>query len=438
MTDHLRPHDAALERLKGLHPKVIDLSLGRLQRLLADLDHPERRLPPVIHVAGTNGKGSTTAFIRAIAEAAGLRTHVFTSPHLVRFAERIRLAGTLISDEALAAVLGRVEAANGGQPITFFEIAAAAALLAFAEEPADLAVIEVGLGGRFDATNVVTGDVNVIAPVDYDHAEFLGAELAGIAREKAGIAKPGRPLVVAHQPQVALAQIEAEAEKVGASLLLAGRDWDAWSERGRLAVSFGEGLLDLPAPSLPGAHQVANAGLAVAALRAWGDPRIDEGAMAHGVASAVWPARLQRLTAGPLAERAMARGADLWLDGGHNPHAARALADFARTLTARDGRPVALVMGVLARKDVDGMMAALAGSGVSLVSVGFEAEAAAAPEALAQAAQRHRLPARVAADVSAGLELALAGGGPAPHVVIAGSLYLAGEVLAMSSQTWPT
>ncbi len=438
MADHLRPHDAALERLKGLHPKVIDLSLGRLQRLLADLDHPERRLPPVIHVAGTNGKGSTVAFVRAIAEAAGLRTHVFTSPHLVRFAERIRLAGALISDEALADVLARVEAANAGRPITFFEITAAAALLAFAETPADLAVVEVGLGGRFDATNVVEGAVNVIAPVDYDHAEFLGTELSGIAREKAGIAKPGRPLVVAHQPEVALREIEAEADKVGAPLLLAGRDWDAWSERGRLAVSWGDGLLDLPAPSLPGAHQVANAGLAVAALRAWGDPRIDEAAFAHGVASAVWPARLQRLTAGPLAERAAARGADLWLDGGHNPHAARALGEFARSLTVRDGRPVTLVMGVLARKDVGGMMAALAGSGVSVVSVGFEAEAAASPEALAQTASGHGLLARSAPDVTAGLAAALEGEGVAPHVVIAGSLYLAGEVLAMSRETWPT
>ena len=437
MTDHLRPHDAALERLRGLHPKRIDLSLGRIERLLEALDRPERRLPPVIHVAGTNGKGSTTAFLRAIGETAGLRVHVLTSPHLVRFVERIRLAGELISEERLADVLARCEAANAGREITFFEIVTAAAFLAMSEVPADLAVVEVGLGGRFDATNVVTPAVAVIAPVDYDHAEFLGPELAGIAREKAGVAKAGVPLVVAHQAAEAFAEIEAEADRVGATLVAAGREWDAWGERGRLLLQSGQRLFDLPAPSLPGAHQFGNAGLAAAAALALGDPRIDEAALARGVASAVWPARLQRLTGGPLAARARARGSDLWLDGGHNPHAARALADFARSLTARDGRPTVFVLGLLGRKDVAGVMAALAGAASEIVATGFDAEAAAPPEGLAAAARAAGLAARGRPDVTSAVEAALEGDGPPPHVIVAGSLFLAGEVLALSPETWP-
>ena len=266
MTDHLRAADAALERLKTLHPKKIDLSLDRIARVLDALDRPHHRLPPVIHVAGTNGKGSTVAFLRAIAEAAGLKAHVYTSPHLVRFVERIRLAGTLIGEDHLAEVLARVEAANAGQEITFFEITAAAALLAFAEVPADLCVVEVGLGGRFDATNVIPDSaVAAIAPVDYDHAEFLGTDLGHIAWEKAGIIKPGQPVVSARQAEVAQVAIEAEAERLGASLQMMGRDFDAFGQAGRLVFQGEDHLLDLPAPSLFGPHQAENAGLAVAA-----------------------------------------------------------------------------------------------------------------------------------------------------------------------------
>lgn len=438
MSDLLRPHDAALERLRGLHPKVIDLSLGRIERLLAALGHPERRLPPVVHVAGTNGKGSTVAFVRAIAEAAGLSVHVLTSPHLVRFAERIRLAGVLISDAHLAEVIARCEAANAGEEITFFEIATAASLLAMTDVPADLAVVEVGLGGRYDATNVVAAAVSVIAPVDHDHAEFLGTDLAAIAREKAGIVKPGAPVVTAHQRPEAFEEIEAKAERAGAPLLAAGREWDAWAEAGRLLVQSGDRLLDLPPPALAGAHQFANAGLAVAAALALRDGRIDEAALARGVAGASWPARLQRLTAGPLAAAAAARGSELWLDGGHNPHAARALADFARGLRARDGRPVVAVLGLLARKDADGVCTALVGAVDRVVATGFSAEAALDPEALAAAARRAGLPAEARGDVRTALDAALAGGGPPPHVLIAGSLFLAGEVLALDPQTWPT
>ncbi|WP_168077766.1 Mur ligase family protein, partial [Caulobacter sp. SSI4214] len=292
MAEHLRAHDAALERLKALHPKLIDLSLDRMRRLCAALGDPQDRLPPVIHVAGTNGKGSTVAYLRAMAEAAGLKVHVFTSPHLVRFAERIRLAGTLITDDHLADVLDRVEAANAGQPITFFEITTAAAFVAFADVPADLCIVEVGLGGLLDATNVIAKPaVSVIAPVDIDHREFLGDTIAKIAVEKAGIIKPGAPVVSARQHGDAEDVLETTAALAGVELTLMGREFDAWSEGGRLLVQMQDRLLDLPAPSLPGEHQFANAGLAVAALLALGDPRIDEAAMGRGIASAVWPAR---------------------------------------------------------------------------------------------------------------------------------------------------
>lgn len=354
MTDHLRAHDAALARLQALHPKLIDLSLDRMRRLCSALGDPQDSLPPVIHVAGTNGKGSTVAYLRAMAEAAGLKVHVFTSPHLVRFAERIRLAGTLITDDQLADVLARVETANGGLPITFFEITTAAALVAFAEAPADLCLIEVGLGGVLDATNVVTPAVSVIAPVDIDHREFLGDTIAQIAVEKAGIIKPGAPAVSARQRPEAEDVIDTAAALAGVDLTLMGRDFDAWNERGRLLVQMQDRLLDLPGPSLPGEHQFANAGLAVAALLALNDPRIDEAAMATGIAGAVWPARFQRVTAGPLAARAKAAGADLWLDGGHNPHAGQAVARALGDLAARDGRSVALIAGLLANKDATG------------------------------------------------------------------------------------
>jgi dihydrofolate synthase / folylpolyglutamate synthase len=438
MTDRLLPHDAALERLRALHPTLIDLSLGRVRRLLSALGHPERRLPPVVHVAGTNGKGSTVAVLRAIAEAAGLKVHVFTSPHLVRFAERIRIAGRLIEPDALTELLETVEHANAGEPITFFEITAAAALKAFADHPADLCLVEVGLGGRFDATNVFDGPaVTVITPVDYDHREYLGDTLGEIAGEKAGVIKPGRPVVVARQPPAALEVIEREAERLGAALVLAGRDFDSYAQGGRMVFQDEAGLLDLPPPGLFGAHQVDNAGVAIAAARQLRDPRLDEAAMAAGVAGARWPARMQRLTAGPLAEAARARGADLWLDGGHNPHAARALADAARALRARDGRPVALIVGLLARKDAAGVFAGLAGAADTVLTTGFASELAADPAALAAVATAQGVAAHPYPDVTAALAAALAADDPAPHVIICGSLYLAGEVLALSPDTWP-
>ena len=437
MYDPIRASDQAIQRLRANHPSLIDLSTGRVQRLLAALGHPERKLPPVIHVAGTNGKGSTLAYLRAIAEAAGLRAHVLTSPHLVRFAERIRVAGELISDERLGELIDVVEAANAGQPISFFEIATVLALHAFAETPADLGLIEVGLGGRFDATNVFdTPAVSVITPVDYDHLEMLGPDLAKIAWEKAGIIKRGRPVVVARQLPEAEEVIEREAEALGAPMLLMGRDFDAWEERGRLLVQMPDRLLDLPAPALFGGYQFANAGLAVAAALTF-DEGLSEEALGQGVAAAVWPARFQRLTKGPLAELARARGSDLGLDGGHNPHAGRALAEAASRLVDRDPRPLALVVGMFQRKDAKGFFLPFAEMRPRLFVTSFDSPNAATAEDLREAAAAAGLAAQVQPDVTAAVRAALAADGPAPHLLICGGLHFAGEVLAMSPETWP-
>lgn len=438
MSDFLGPHDAALRRLQGLHPKKIDLSLGRIERLCAALGHPERQMPPVIHVAGTNGKGSTIAFLRAIAEAAGLRVHVFTSPHLVRFAERIRLAGRLISDEALADVLAEVERVNEGREITFFEITTVAAFVAFSRQPADLLIVEVGLGGRFDSTNILPAPrVAVIAPVDYDHREFLGDQLSGIAREKAGILKPGSIGVVARQADEARLAIEAEAEQVGVPLQWMGQDFDAHAEASGMVWQDQTHLFDLPSPALFGAHQIDNAALAIAALGAFDDSRIDAQAIALGLQTAVWPARMQRLSTGPLGARAAAQGADLWLDGGHNPHGARAASHALRQLAARDGRPVTIILGLLANKDAKGVLEAFAPLSPRLIVTGFAADAAANPLDLAKIAKSAGLFAEIASDVSDAVALATSGDGPSAHILICGSLYLAGEVLALSPDTLP-
>lgn len=434
--DPLRASDGVIHRLRALHPPLIDLTTGRVERLLAALGRPHERMGPVIHVAGTNGKGSTCAFLRAIAEAAGLKVHVLTSPHLVRFAERIRIAGRLITDNELSLRIDEVIAANAGGEISFFEISSALAFHAFAQTPADLCIIEVGLGGRFDATNVFAAPaVSVIAPVDYDHVELLGSDLGKIAWEKAGIIKAGRPVVVARQPDQALGVIEAQADALGAPLTLMGRDVDGWEERGRLVVQLQERLLDLPAPRLPGAHQFANAALAVAAVTALDDPRIDDAAVATGVATAVWPGRFQRLTLGPIA--ALAAGADVWLDGAHNPHAAQALAEMCGRLSARDGRSVAMVVGMLGRKDARSFFAALKSLNPTVFATSFDSPTATPAETLADAARSVGLTAETVNDVEAGVRRAMAGGGPKPHIVVCGSLHFVGEVLAMSPQTWP-
>jgi dihydrofolate synthase/folylpolyglutamate synthase len=415
--------DRVLERLTTLHPKVIDLTLGRVERLLGALDHPERHLPPVIHVAGTNGKGSVVAMIRAGLEAGGHRVHVYTSPHLARFHERIRLGGALIDEDRLIALLERCEAANGGAPITFFEITTAAAFLAMAETPADYTLLEVGLGGRLDATNVVDRPrLCAITPVSLDHQQYLGETLPEIAGEKAGILKPGVPCVVGVQAPEALAAIESRAARVGAALEIANHDWQVWEEHGRMAFLDAAGLLDLPLPNLIGAHQVANAGIALAALRALG---ADDAACAAGVTHAEWPARLQRLRQGPLVDAA--GGAELWLDGGHNPAAGVALAE---ALTRLAPRPLHLVTGMLRTKDAAGFLRPLAPLARSLRAVTIPGEAATlAAEETVAAALAAGFTEVVAAESAAEAVAALAAAEPSARILICGSLYLAGQVL---------
>lgn len=415
--------DRVLERVNALHPKVIDLSLDRIERLLAALGHPERRLPPVIHVAGTNGKGSVTAMLRAGLESTGARVHVYTSPHLARFHERIRLAGALIDEDRLVATLERCEAANGGAPITFFEITTAAAMLAMAEEPAEWTLLEVGLGGRLDATNVVERPrLSVITPVSIDHQQYLGETLAEIAGEKAGILKAGVLGIVGRQEDAALAVIEAQAARRVAPLMVAGQDWDIWEEHGRVAFQDAGGLLDLPHPVLIGAHQVENAGIAVAALRALG---MDEAACAAALTRASWPARMQRLRRGPLVEAS--GGAEVWLDGGHNAAAGVALAE---ALTRLPARPLNIVCGMLRTKDATGFLRPLAPLAGSLTAVSIPGEAAtlAAEETVAAARGAGFADAAAAPDVGAAVA-AIVARQPDCRILICGSLYLAGRVL---------
>ncbi|NWE52217.1 folylpolyglutamate synthase/dihydrofolate synthase family protein [Brevundimonas sp. P7753] len=422
--------DPISQRLLARHPQRIDLSLDRMRALCAALGDPQDRLPPVVHVAGTNGKGSTVALIRAIAEAAGLRVHAYTSPHLVRFNERIRLAGTLISDDQLNAILDRIEAVSG--EATVFESTTAAAFLAMSETPADLAIIEVGLGGSLDATNVIDRPLlSVITPVDLDHAEFLGDKIEGVAAEKAGILKAGARGVIARQSEAVMAVIERRAAEVNSPLTVMGVDFDAWAERGGLVYQDQERFLDLPAPALSGPHQFDNAGVAVAAAL---ELDLPEAAIAEGLKSVRWPARMQRLTAGPYAERAQAADAELWLDGGHNPHAGRAMARTLAERQARAPRPLALIVAMLANKDAGGFFEALKGVEAQVFTVGFDG-AAADPAALAAVAQGRGFGAMAAGSVSEALDRALALG--AGRVVICGSLYLAGEVLGASPETYP-
>nr|WP_237400343.1 folylpolyglutamate synthase/dihydrofolate synthase family protein [Rhodovulum sulfidophilum] len=408
--------------MMALHPKVIDLVLDRVWRLLAALDHPETRLAPVIHVAGTNGKGSTLTMIRAGLEAAGARVQAYTSPHLARFHERIRMADGPIAEAALAAVLEECARANAGAPITYFEITTCAALLAFSREAADYCLLEVGLGGRLDATNVIEApQLTVIAPVSVDHQQYLGETLAEIAAEKAGILKRGVPCVVGPQEEAAMEVIEARAARLGAPLIAHGQHWHVWEERGRLVFQDERGLLDLPMPRLIGAHQVMNAGAALAALRALGQ---DETACEAAVTRAEWPARLQRLHHGPLVETA--GPAELWLDGGHNPAAGIALAEAVRRLPPR---PLHLVCGMLNTKDVTGFMRPLAAVAESLTAVSIPGEAATLPAAeTCNAARGAGLAAETAGDVQEAVSR-IAARTPGARILICGSLYLAGRVL---------
>ena len=406
----------------ALHPKVIDLTLDRVWRLLDRLGNPQNDLPPVIHIAGTNGKGSTLAMIRAGLEGAGQRVHAYTSPHLARFHERIRVAGELISEADLTRVLDECYEVNGGEPITYFEITTCAAFLAFARTPADYTLLEVGLGGRLDATNVLDAPrMTVITPVSFDHPQFLGDTVAKIAFEKAGILKRRVPCVVSRQTDDAMEVIEAQAAKVGAPLLAQGQHWDAWEERGRLVYQDESGLLDLPPPILMGAHQFQNAGAAIAVLR---DLGFGEEACEAAVTRTVWPARMQRLTHGPLIEAAPE--AEFWLDGGHNAACSETLAETLSRLPARDTH---LICGLMNTKDSAGYMAPLAGRVSSLTAVSIPGEANTLPaEDTARAAAAKGIEARTAVSVAEALE-AIRAINPAARVLICGSLYLAGSIL---------
>ncbi len=414
--------DAILARMMTFHPKIIDLTLDRVHRLLAALDHPERRLPPVIHLAGTNGKGSTQAMIRAGLEAGGDAVHAYTSPHLARFHERIRLAGELISEPALTALLDECVAANGADTITFFEITTCAAFLAFSRVKADWTLLEVGLGGRLDATNVVEKPaLTIITPVSIDHQQYLGETLPEIAAEKAGIIKRGVPCVVGPQEEAGLAVIEARAARLGAALFVHGQHWNVWEERGRLVFQDERGLMDLPLPNLPGPHQVQNAGAAIAALRALGR---DEAACEAAVTRAFWPARMQRLRTGPLA--ASAPEVELWLDGGHNPAGGEAV---AATLARMPPRETHLICGMLNTKDVRGYMRPLAPHAAWLWAVSIPGEPNTLPaEVTRDAAREAGMVAKAAGSVADALA-AITQANPQARVLICGSLYLAGQVL---------
>ncbi len=413
--------DAVLERMMTLHPKVIDLTLDRVHRLLDALGHPERRLPPVIHIAGTNGKGSTQAMMRAGFESTGARVHAYTSPHLARFHERIRLAGTLISEEALTALLDECVTANGPDEITFFEITTCAAFLAFARTAADWTLLEVGLGGRLDATNVMTPHLTIITPVSIDHQQYLGETLPEIAFEKAGIIKRGVPVVVGPQDDAGLAVIERQAMRMGAPILACGQHWHVAEEAGRMVYQDESGLLDLPLPNLPGPHQIMNAGAALAGLRHLG---FDAAACEAAVTRSVWPARMQRLRSGPLVDSAP--GIELWLDGGHNPAGGTAI---AATLARMAKRPTHLICGMINTKDVKGYMEPLAPLVSDLRAVAIPGEKNTLPaEVTRDAARSAGITAMVAPSVAEALA-AIAAGDPAARVLICGSLYLAGTVL---------
>jgi dihydrofolate synthase/folylpolyglutamate synthase len=449
------PIDTVVARLAALHPKLIDLSLERMWRILAALGQPQRKLPPVVHVAGTNGKGSTVAFMRAILEAAGLSVHVYTSPHLVRFNERFRIgarsasarapsfdaiwmranaakgAGRLVSDEELGTALEECEHANAGAAITVFEITTAVAMLLFARHPADVLLLEVGLGGRLDATNVIESPLaTVITPVSFDHAEHLGGTIAEIAAEKAGILKPGVPAIVAAQPREALAVIERQAARVKAPIKIAGEDWTATEERGRLVYQDDVGLIDLPAPKLYGRHQFENAGVAIAALRAVSTFELPPAAFETGIAKADWPARMQRLTQGQLVAQCPP-GSELWLDGGHNADGGRAVANALADLEERVSRPLVLVVGMLASKDCESFLKNFTGLARRVVAVPIPRQPNSLPaETVAEVAVGAGIPAQSAEEITA----ALAAIGrfdldPPPRILVTGSLYLAGEVL---------
>jgi dihydrofolate synthase/folylpolyglutamate synthase len=431
-----------LLKFQHMHPRSIDLSLERINRLLGALDNPHRALGPVIHVAGTNGKGSVVAFLRAMLEAAGNSVHVFTSPHLQEFNERIVLGGegggAPIPERALLDVLTRAEAANDGEPITFFEITSAAAFLAFAENPADITLLETGLGGRLDATNVIDKPLlTVITPISIDHTAFLGDTIEEIAGEKAGILKPGVPSVIACQPDAALSVIRRRALKIGSPLIIGGEHWDAYEQHGRLVFQDGRELVDLPLPRLTGRHQIDNAGIAVAAARALSGFHLGEQELGEGLTSAVWPARLERLPYGPLHE-CISAGSEIWLDGGHNAAAGEVLARAMADLEDRVPRPLHLILGMMSTKDASGFLEHFQdiAAYVSTVSIPDQPNAYTAEELCAMA-RYMGFAAESAGNLRRSLELSRQEARGPVRVLITGSLYLAGTVLEAQEHGLP-
>jgi dihydrofolate synthase/folylpolyglutamate synthase len=430
------PLGELMARLSALHPKRVDLDLERMHRLLARLGHPERKLPPVIHVAGTNGKGSTIAYLRAILEAAGLRVHTYTSPYLVRINECFRLGraggGVLVDDDELGAALEHCEQANAGAPITIFETETAAAFSLFARHPADAVLLEVGLGGRLDATNVIdTPLASVIAPVSMDHSEFLGDTLTAIAGEKAGIVKRDVPVICAEQPREAMAAIETQARRLRAPLHSAGQEWHVNVERGRLVYQDDRGLMDLAAPKLFGRHQFDNAGLAIATLRAQSAFRIEPAAFEAGIVNAEWPARMQRLASGALVEQGP-QGCEIWLDGGHNAEGGRVAAAALGDLEERVSRPLVVIVGMMSNKDASAFLANFAGLTRHIIAVRIPGrDNAMPPDRLADAARALGMRVEISGSVEAALHsLARLAYEVPPRILITGSLYLAGHVLA--------
>lgn len=428
--------DDLIVRLSALHPRQIDLSLDRMHGLLARLDHPERKLPPVIHVAGTNGKGSTIAYLRAILEAAGLRVHVFTSPYLVRINECYRLGrvggGRLVGDDELRATLEHCERVNAGNPITIFEAETAAAFCLFAENPADVALLEVGLGGRLDSTNVIDAPLaTVIAPVSMDHTEFLGDTLTSIAGEKAAIIKRSAPVICAEQFPEAMTVVEAQANRMRAPLYAAGQQWHVSVECGRLVYQDDRGLMDLAAPKLFGRHQFDNAGLAIATLRAQAAFKINPAAFERGIVSAEWPARMQRLTSGKLVDQGP-KACEIWLDGGHNAEGGRVAAAALGDLEERVSRPLVVIAGMMANKDAENFLANFAGLTRHIMAVQIPGRNnAMPPDRLADAARALGMRVEISASVEAALQtLSRLAYEVPPRILITGSLYLAGHVLA--------
>ncbi|MGA0532566.1 bifunctional folylpolyglutamate synthase/dihydrofolate synthase [Hansschlegelia sp. KR7-227] len=432
---HLRS-DAFLARFLQMHPKEIELSLGRMQRLLADLGHPERRLPATVQVAGTNGKGSTTAFLKSMLEARGLAVHVYTSPHLLRFHERIRLGrrggGVLVSETQLAESFAEVERVNAGRPITFFEITTAAAFLLFSRHPADVFLLEVGLGGRCDATNVVpSAAASVITSVGLDHREFLGDDVGSIALEKAGILKSATPAFIARQQPEALAAIEQASELVGARLRIAGRDWLAHEAHGALIYEDERQRLSLPLPSLIGSHQIENAGCAIAVARACEEWAIEVRHIEAGLSCAKWPARMQSLQNGRLAGLAP-MDSEIWLDGGHNPDGGRAIALTLEQLQRGSPRPLMLIAGMMRTKDSDGFFEAFTRHAPSVFAVPIAAVASRRPLDIVLSARRAGCAAEAVDSIPEALRI-IARRFPSdpPRILITGSLHLAGEALAL-------